>query len=763
MTSRSIPGPLARILAAGLLSALVLAASPAAAEIWYRDLDEDGYGTTLDMVDLPIQPPGYVAIAGDCDDEDPARHPDAVEICNDIDDDCDYQTDEDCVLAWYPDGDGDGFGLTAGVVYALEQPVGHVAQPGDCDDLDPDVFPFGCETCDGKDNDCDGATDDDCGPPSWRDQDGDGYGDPTLPYCSATIPPGYVDNDLDCDDNASDVNPGAPEICDLVDNDCDGVVDDGVTTTWYRDADYDEYGDPNDAVESCEQPNGYVPDGTDCDDQDPQINPGWDESCDGIDNDCDGQTDEAPAHDGGFVYFSDLDLDGFGGEAWGFCTEPVPVPDGFVALGGDCDDGNPEIRPGATEVCDGVDNDCDGETDEGLGVWWYPDADQDGYGFSHPYLDQYLCPGETPYPIQYWATNDLDCAETDPAVHPGAEDVCNFADDDCDGEIDEDCAGLSILSILDVGNDQGRHVRVRWSRHALEIPGGTPSITWYTLYRRIDAWKCEGAAATPEPVPNSPPGDWDWVATLPAVGQDVYSLVAPTLCDSTDAGVCWSVFFVRAHTADTFVFMDAVADSGYSIDNLFPSAPQGLAAAYAPDRVTLTWQPAPIDDLRQYRVYRGEGEFPCDAAHLAQATTQPVWIDPVDGAWDLSYLVTVVDLAGNESEPAAPQSVTGLDDQGGTPAAPAGWALLPPAPNPFNPTTTLTYDVPPGGGTVLLQVFDVGGREIRTLVGEHRAAGRHQVVWDGQDSGGRGVPSGAYLCRLTAGGRTYARTVILAK
>ena len=98
--------------------------------------------------------------------------------------------------------------------------------------------------------------------------------------------------DVDCDDRDPEVHPGATEVCDHVDNDCDGYVNEGVGQLWYRDADDDGYGDPHDKASSCWEPLGYVPTGTDCDDGDPDVNPGAEELCDGVDNDCDDRVDE---------------------------------------------------------------------------------------------------------------------------------------------------------------------------------------------------------------------------------------------------------------------------------------------------------------------------------------------------------------------------------------------------------------------------------------------------------------------------------------
>ena len=141
----------------------------------------------------------------------------------------------------------------------------------------------------------------DTGPPSSdptpdTEDDADGDGHPA---------------DEDCDDTDEDVHPGAFELCNGVDDDCDGSVDEDVALTFYEDADGDGYGDINAAIEACEQPADTVTDGTDCADDNPDNFPGADEYCDGADNDCDGDTDEGDAVDATEWYY-DADNDGYG-------------------------------------------------------------------------------------------------------------------------------------------------------------------------------------------------------------------------------------------------------------------------------------------------------------------------------------------------------------------------------------------------------------------------------------------------------------------
>jgi len=168
--------------------------------------------------------------ADDCDDNDATVFPGADETCNGIDDDCDGEADEDAVDAewWFPDADGDGYGdETQAVASCPDAPAG-IAQGGDCDDADPTVNPDAEEVCDGVDNDCSGQVDGDDATDAttlYVDADGDGYGDPDSPVTACTHTDGEVDDDTDCDDTSAEAYPGGTEICDGLDNDCDGTVD----------------------------------------------------------------------------------------------------------------------------------------------------------------------------------------------------------------------------------------------------------------------------------------------------------------------------------------------------------------------------------------------------------------------------------------------------------------------------------------------------------------------------------------------------------
>lgn len=148
----------------------------------------------------------------------------------------------------------------------------------------------------------------------------------------------------DCDNSRADVAPTAPEVCDSVDNDCDGEIDEGFQTQWYADDDRDGYGNPAHIKLQCEASTGWVESASDCDDGSATSHPGAEDLCDGLDNDCSGATDD------------DADQDGYA---------PCPSDDSP----GDCNNLNPAIHPDLIETWgDGLDQDCDGVADADLYV-----------------------------------------------------------------------------------------------------------------------------------------------------------------------------------------------------------------------------------------------------------------------------------------------------------------------------------------------------------------------------------------------------------
>ncbi len=407
----------------------------------------------------------------DCNDNDAAIHPGAAEVCDGVDQDCDGSADDGATdgTDWFLDSDGDGYGSPSNVQTSCETPSGYVADATDCNDGDPDYHPgaveadctdpndYNCdgssgyadadgdgypacsdcndgagsvnpdadEACDGLDNDCDGVVDEPgaVGSQEWfADNDADGFGWEGDSRTSCTQPDGYVGNDGDCNDSSALALPGGVEVCDGLDNDCDGVPDDDASdaTVYYADTDGDGFGASTVSQRACQQPAGFVDNRTDCDDGDSATYPGAPEACDLEDNDCDAIADEG--------------LDGDG--------------DGITTCEGDCDDGDADVFPGADELCNGSDDDCDGAQDEGaIDVQtWYIDYDGDGFG-----NDAFTLAACTA-PTGFVATS-TDCDDLDDQVSPGAAPGCDGLDHDCDGQADNDADLDGYSDILCGGDD----------------------------------------------------------------------------------------------------------------------------------------------------------------------------------------------------------------------------------------------------------------------------------------------------------------------
>ncbi len=415
-----------------------------------RDVDGDGaisdrFGgpdcadDNPDITDCDADDDGFQAVAvggADCDDADAGVHPDADEVCDGRDNDCDLAVDDgddDLTGAptWYRDDDRDGFGAPDASRLACTAPDNHVADNRDCDDGRDDIRPGATEFCDALDRNCDGDPFADAVDPSdwWRDDDGDGFGaEGTAVVAFACVgPPATAPNDADCDDSSATAYPTAEEIWyDGIDQDCLGGND------------YDADGDGDPLAEGG---------GADCDDGNALISTLQTEVCnDGVDNDCDLQIDEADGI-GGLLYYVDADGDTFGDDLTGALFCPGSVPADRVLVGGDCDDSLASVSPVGTEICDNLDNNCNGSVDDnavGMATY-YQDSDGDGFG-STALQACALGPG--------MANNGDDCNDADPASYPGALEVCgDSVRQDCSTLSAFDCDGDGFEDVANGGDD----------------------------------------------------------------------------------------------------------------------------------------------------------------------------------------------------------------------------------------------------------------------------------------------------------------------
>ncbi|MBA3649156.1 MAG: T9SS type A sorting domain-containing protein [Chitinophagales bacterium] len=375
------------------------------AGIWYKDNDNDGYGNPSIFTESCNRPLNFVSNDSDCNDNNGAVHPGAIDSCtNNIDDNCDGVTDNGSQFTFYSDADQDGYGNSSDTIHSCVPSPGYVNVAGDCDDGNPEINPAALEACNGIDDNCNGETDEGITLVFYADSDGDGYGKGTSSIQGCIAPEGYVSDSTDCNDNDSTahalqffyadrdhdgfgggiglsackgtaptgfttvngdcndryktINPNALELCNGIDDNCNGIIDDSSQKTYYIDKDSDQFGDPDSSILSCTPQSGYAEVAGDCNDGDAGINPDAAETCNGIDDNCNGTIDDNSQK----VYYQDMDSDSYGNSDSSFfgCTPPA----GYTEASGDCNDNNPEMNPGVSETCNGLDDNCNGITDD---------------------------------------------------------------------------------------------------------------------------------------------------------------------------------------------------------------------------------------------------------------------------------------------------------------------------------------------------------------------------------------------------------------
>jgi hypothetical protein len=336
-----------------------------------------------------------------------------------------------------------------------------------------------------------------------------------------------------------------------------------------------------------------------------------------------------------------------------------------------------------------------------------------------------------------------------------------------------------IHSVEDVPGDQGGFVNLFWYASLLEDPL-YDEITHYTLWRAVEPQEAMaavdlGAELIEDPADLDPTREervirmteiqsttyfWELVGTQQAYRFEAYARAIPTLFDSTAIYHAYHYFQVLAHRSDLDYYVSGI-DSAYSVDDLSPETPEGLAAeqSYIPVGLQLTWDPNGEEDLMGYNIYRGtSSEFIPEPGNMIGSTSGT---DLFDDAWTWDsgywYKVAAADVHGNESGFAVlgPDMVTGGD----TPVPDAAF-LSQNFPNPFNPATIIAYGLN-RRGPVSLRIYDTAGRLVATLVDQEQPAGRHEAVWTGSDGAGNSVASGVYFYRLVTGDFIWTKKMVL--
>ena len=458
------------------------------------DSDNDGVGDACDTDDDNDGSPDVL----DCADLDPAVHPQAAEVCNGKDDNCNSLVDEEGAggcEAFLFDGDGDGFGIEAltKCLCSAEFPY-TAASKGDCNDQNGQVFHGASEVCNAADDDCDEQVDEGSAvgcSDAYVDADKDGFGvGESTCVCPAT--PGFAPFAGDCNDENASIKPGATEQCNGADDNCNEQVDEQNALgckSFYLDKDDDGAGVSGELQCLCSEDGDHTaPVGGDCDDNDNAKFPTNPELCDGKDNNCNGQVDEGVKT----TFFLDEDTDGFGASY--SPVDACTAPEGHVAKAGDCNDFNKEIYPGAAEQCNDIDDDCDGQLDDGLPTHTlYKDNDGDGYAAPNAATQQ-KCDVPSGWTLAQDGNgdskNDWDCDDSDVTVFPFGPAVCGDGkDNNCDGFTDRLCfaqcpgdwpfqptyvAGTANVNAVDIEGDGDWEVTVRhgFGHSILTITGG---------------------------------------------------------------------------------------------------------------------------------------------------------------------------------------------------------------------------------------------------------------------------------------------------
>ena len=255
--------------------------------------------------------------------------------------------------------------------------------------------------------------------------------------------------------------------------------------------------------------------------------------------------------------------------------------------------------------------------------------------------------------------------------------------------------------------------------------------------------------------------NWHFISMVPFHDFDVYNMVVPTLGDSTHESIHWSTFMVTAHTEDPYVFFDSEPSSGYSIDNLPPDTPVGLSADIIEDGVMLNWLAPLDDDFAYHNVYRSD--VMSEESAMVFTTVDSFYVDTeVDPSTNYEYWVTAVDHSGNESNGSNTVQIspTGLSTDADL--VPDVYALGQNYPNPFNPSTQIRYALPEQS-QVVLTVYDMLGRKVRTLVNGVQDAGYRTVMWNATSDVGTPVSAGMYIYTIRADEFYQVKKMILLK
>jgi hypothetical protein len=343
-----------------------------------------------------------------------------------------------------------------------------------------------------------------------------------------------------------------------------------------------------------------------------------------------------------------------------------------------------------------------------------------------------------------------------------------------------------VTEVADAPNDQGGYVVATWTASWLDAYPHQ-EVTHYSLWRRTPPVEGPAGALPATLAPRGRQAEmeflrekygeeltlslllsgWNWVDEVTAAYLPDYAYLVPTFGDSTAVGVPKTQVMVIAHTAQQWTSWQSQVKAGYSVDDLPPGAPIALAAHRVVADVELFWQAPgdPVPDFAYYAVYRSTtpGFTPSGLGEAIATVADAAYVDAGAANQTLYYLVSAVDVHGNESPFSNEAQVLPTTDVSGGQQPVDRFALSSALPNPFRGATTLRYQLP-RREAVTITVHDVSGRCVRRLMNaEEKEPGRYQVAWSGRDDTGDGVAAGVYFCRMEAGEFRAVRRLLLVR
>lgn len=309
--------------------------------------------------------------------------------------------------------------------------------------------------------------------------------------------------------------------------------------------------------------------------------------------------------------------------------------------------------------------------------------------------------------------------------------LCGYKTPELDGDHDvwvfnlDFNSNTEIVAVEDIPEDQGGWVRLTWSSSQLDQLG---------LIGDYGVWEMDLN------------GEWVALGSVQATGDNEYSYIAHTFVDSVEGESYLSSFRISSHTIYPLVFSYSATETGYSVDNLVPGTPEGLLVSMLPGSLELSWESVTDLDLNYYNVYRSnEADFDPSEIEPLFTTTDPSVTDAdlVENT-TYYYVVSAIDFHGNESDYSSEVSATvvGIENSG---LIPMEFVLNQNFPNPFNPETTISYQLPESA-IVTISVYDISGRLVETIYSDTQAPGYYSVHWKPSSQS-----TGVYIARIEAG------------